>query len=57
MSWMYDLVILLAAIGLGVPLLLAVGYGVGRAFGVGYFRTKLEYFRTMMKELKRGPNG
>lgn len=39
------------------PVLAAAAYLVIRAGSIAYFRTKLVYLRTMMKELKGGSGG
>jgi hypothetical protein len=39
------------------PLLVALAYLIVRAASWAYFRTKLEHFRTTMKELKGGTDG
>jgi hypothetical protein len=31
--------------------IIVMAYGVGRAFAIGHFKTKLEYLRSMIKEL------
>jgi hypothetical protein len=36
-----------------IVLLVPAAYLIGRAFSIGHFKTKLEYLRSMIKELEK----
>lgn len=49
-DWVWAVVWLLAT----APILIAVAYLIVRAASLAHFRTKLEYLRSMLKELGKG---